>query len=83
MFLAHEKAFNTIFFLRLDSSSSKYAASKVLMDNSFEFWYGSYNTYVSALIYFVITLTIYSSRVALRVYDVRSSHVVSLAYEQD
>ena len=57
----HEKAL--FIFLRLNSSSSsKYAASKIftrtVMGNNFEFLYGSYYTYVSALIVFVVTLTI-------------------------
>ena len=65
LLLADEKAFNIIFFawtalLYSSINSSKYAASKILryVLTVFEFLYGSYYTYVSALIVFVVTLTI-------------------------
>ena len=85
MFLAHEKALFS-FLLRVNSSStintstintSKYAASEIFDGQQFVS-FRMVCTYGSALIVFVVTLTIhcqyyYSSKYIVAIYDVRSS----------
>ena len=60
MFLAHEKAWNR-FFLHLNSGSSKYAASKIFNESEQFLSFCMVHKYVSALIVFVVTLTIHST----------------------